>query len=187
MTAVTEVDGELVEILHVEKILNEISPFEEDISAEAMPEDGLDIGEKIVLVADDSSVARRQVPRALTTLGLKSVLAHDGREAFNIIKEMVTDDVPITDKIALVISDIEMPEMDGYTLTAACRNDPNLKNLKIILHSSLSGVFNEAMVHKVGANKFIAKFNPDDLALAVQQALDGTLDEPVSGGGDAES
>lgn len=181
MTAVTEVDGELVEILDVEKILNEISPFEEEISAEFMPDDDLDIGEKVVLVADDSSVARRQVQRALTTLGLKTILAGDGREAFNIIKEMAADDdVPITEKIALVISDIEMPEMDGYTLTAACRNDPNLKGLKIILHSSLSGVFNEAMVHKVGANKFIAKFNPDDLALAVQQALDGTLGDPVN-------
>ncbi len=172
MTAVTEVDGELVEILDVEKILNEISPFEAEVSADAMPEGGIDVGDRVVLVADDSSVARRQVQKALSVLGLKTIVACDGRAALNMLKEMASDDsVKITDKIALVISDIEMPEMDGYTLTAACRNDPTLKDLNIILHSSLSGVFNEAMVSKVGANRFIAKFDPDDLAKAVQEVI----------------
>ena len=80
-------------------------------------------------------------------------------------------DGPITDQVALMISDIEMPEMDGYTLTAEVRNDPKLNDLYVILHTSLSGVFNQAMVAKVGANDFIAKFNPDELAGAVLKAL----------------
>ncbi len=77
----------------------------------------------------------------------------------------------IYDQISLVISDIEMPEMDGYTLTAEVRRHPDLKDLHIILHTSLSGVFNQAMVERVGANEFIAKFNPDELGAAVKAAV----------------
>ena len=72
----------------------------------------------------------------------------------------------------MLVSDIEMPEMDGYTLTAEIRNDPTLDKLKVVLHTSLSGVFNQAMVEKVGADDFIAKFQPDELATSVQQWLD---------------
>jgi len=171
MTAVTEVDGELVEILDVERILNEISPVATDVSEELVKAsvDHPTLG-RPVLVADDSSVARKQVQRALEAIGVECVLAKDGREALNMLLEM-TKNGPIKDQIALVISDIEMPEMDGYTFTAEIRNNPNLKDLHVILHTSLSGVFNQAMVQKVGANNFIAKFQPDELAKAVQNAL----------------
>ncbi|BBR38998.1 chemotaxis protein CheW [Aeromonas allosaccharophila] len=171
MTAVTEVDGELVEILDVERILNEISPVSTEVSKELV-ESSVDhptLG-RPVLVADDSSVARKQVQRALEAIGVECVLAKDGREALNMLLEMAKNG-PIKDQIALVISDIEMPEMDGYTFTAEIRNNPNLKDLHVILHTSLSGVFNQAMVQKVGANNFIAKFQPDELAKAVQNAL----------------
>ncbi|MFM5292910.1 chemotaxis protein CheV [Aeromonas veronii] len=171
MTAVTEVDGELVEILDVERILNEISPVATDVSEELVQAsvDHPTLG-RPVLVADDSSVARKQVQRALEAIGVECVLAKDGREALNMLLEM-TKSGPIKDQVALVISDIEMPEMDGYTFTAEIRNNPNLKDLHVILHTSLSGVFNQAMVQKVGANNFIAKFQPDELAKAVQNAL----------------
>ncbi|MFB2866111.1 chemotaxis protein CheV [Aeromonas sp. MdU4] len=171
MTAVTEVDGELVEILDVERILNEISPVSTEVSKELVEAsvEHPTLG-RPVLVADDSSVARKQVQRALEAIGVECVLAKDGREALNMLLEM-TKSGPIKDQIALVISDIEMPEMDGYTFTAEIRNNPNLKDLHVILHTSLSGVFNQAMVQKVGANNFIAKFQPDELAKAVQNAL----------------
>jgi len=171
MTAVTEVDGELVEILDVERILNEISPVSTEVSAELVDASvEHNTHGRPVLVADDSSVARKQVQRALEAIGVQCVLAKDGREALNMLLEMAKNG-PIKDQIALVISDIEMPEMDGYTFTAEIRNNPNLKDLHVILHTSLSGVFNQAMVQKVGANNFIAKFQPDELAKAVQGAL----------------
>ena len=171
MTAVTEVDGELVEILDVERILNEISPVSTEVSAELV-EASVERNPhgRPVLVADDSSVARKQVQRALEAIGVQCVLAKDGREALNMLLEMAKQG-PILDQIALVISNIEMPEMDGYTFTSEIRNNPNLKDLHVILHTSLSGVFNQAMVQKVGANNFIAKFQPDELAKAVQGAL----------------
>ncbi len=171
MTAVTEVDGELVEILDVEKILDEISPVNTEVSKELVVEsDKHNPHGRPVLVADDSSVARKQVERALNTIGVKCILAKDGKDALNMLNDMAKKG-PIEDQVALVISDIEMPEMDGYTLTAEIRNNPALRGLHIILHTSLSGVFNQAMVQKVGANNFIAKFNPDELAKAVQDAM----------------
>lgn len=61
--------------------------------------------------------------------------------------------------------------MDGYTLTSLIRQDSALKGIYVILHSSLSGVFNEKMVKQVGADRFIPKFHPDDLARVVGDAL----------------
>lgn len=181
LTAVTQVDDKLVEILDVEKILDEISPVLTDVNDDIVHEVQADIEQKLqesgqenikrkVMVADDSSVARKQVERALKTLGLEAVLVTNGQEAFDILKEM-SKEGSIYDQIGLLISDIEMPEMDGYTLTAKLRNEPELNKLKIILHTSLSGVFNQAMVKKVGADNFIAKFNPDDLAKAVKELM----------------
>ncbi|WP_038175536.1 MULTISPECIES: chemotaxis protein CheV [Vibrio] len=174
LTAVTNIDNELVEILDVEKILAEIAPVDETMDAS--------IGEEIaqvetekeivrrILIADDSTVARKQVERAIVSLGFEAVSVIDGKQAYEKLLEMAAEG-SIYEQISLVISDIEMPEMDGYTLTAEIRRNPDLKDLYVILHSSLSGVFNQAMVERVGANSFIAKFNPDELGNAVKAAL----------------
>lgn len=172
LTAVTEVEGELIEILDVEKILNEISPLNTDVSKEIS--DNVNVGtntEKIIFIADDSSVARNQVKKALTTLGLEIEMAKNGMEALNRLRELAEETGDVTDKVGILVSDIEMPEMDGYTLTAEIKNSPELHRLQVILHTSLSGVFNQAMVSKVGADDFIAKFHPDELAGAVQKWL----------------
>ncbi|NCO47121.1 MAG: response regulator, partial [Vibrio sp.] len=123
-----------------------------------------------ILIADDSTVARKQVQRAVESIGFEVVAVKDGKEAYEKLIEMAAEG-PIYNQISLVISDIEMPEMDGYTLTAEIRRNSDLKDLYVILHSSLSGVFNQAMVERVGANSFIAKFNPDELGNAVKAAL----------------
>ncbi|ENO8415573.1 chemotaxis protein CheV [Vibrio mimicus] len=174
LTAVTNIDNELVEIIDVEKILAEIAPVNEamtkDIGQEiAQVEQEKDIVRRI-LIADDSSVARKQVQRAIESIGFEVISTKDGKDAYEKLLEMVKDG-PIRNQISLVISDIEMPEMDGYTLTAEIRRHNELKDLYVILHSSLSGVFNQAMVERVGANAFIAKFNPDELGNAVKAAL----------------
>lgn len=173
LTAVTDIDGEMVSILDVEKILNEISPVSTDLSEDVVDETvGESVGDKIVMIADDSTVARNQVKRALEPLGLNLVLAKNGQDALDQLKEMANGcQNSITEKVALLISDIEMPEMDGYTLTAELKNDERTKQMPVILHTSLSGVFNNAMVEKVGAEDFIPKFHPDELATAVKKWL----------------
>ncbi|GAL12694.1 chemotaxis protein CheV [Vibrio astriarenae] len=174
LTAVTNIDNELVEILDVEKILAEIAPVDESMDSTIGEEIAQAQAEKEVvrriLIADDSTVARKQVQRAIESIGFEVVAAKDGKEAYRLLQEMAAKG-KISDQISLVISDIEMPEMDGYTLTAEIRRNPDLKDLYVILHSSLSGVFNQAMVERVGANSFIAKFNPDELGNAVKTAL----------------
>ena len=172
LTAVTEVEGELVEILDVEKILNEISPLNTEVSQEVASTLNTDAHkDKIIFIADDSSVARNQVKRALTALGLEIEMAKNGLEALQRLKEIAEETGDVTDKVGVLVSDIEMPEMDGYTLTAEIKNTPELQKLHVVLHTSLSGVFNQAMVKKVGADDFIAKFHPDELASAVQKWL----------------
>ncbi len=80
----------------------------------------------------------------------------------------------------MVISDVEMPNMDGYTLTTEIRKDPALKDLYVILHTSLSGVFNEALVEKVGANKFMPKFNADEFATTIIDAIEEIKSEKAA-------
>jgi two-component system, chemotaxis family, chemotaxis protein CheV len=89
---------------------------------------------------------------------------NDGRQALDDLRAMLDEGRKPDEEFLMMISDIEMPEMDGYTLTAEIRNDPRMANLHIVLHTSLSGGFNQAMVKKVGADDFLAKFRPDDLA-----------------------
>ena len=172
LTAVTKVDKELVEIIDVEQVMSEIVGGEVEVSdtvVENTPVSRVD-QVKTILVADDSVVARTQVKRTLEQIGFEAILAKSGRDALDKIQEMASKG-PIEEQIAMVISDIEMPEMDGYTLTTEIRKDPALKNLYIMLHTSLSGVFNNAMVEKVGANRFIAKFDADELASGVIDAM----------------
>lgn len=171
LTAVTEIDGKLVQIIDVEKVFSEITPVDEDVSEDIKSKvSARDFKDLIVLVADDSAVARNQVKRALSSIGVQVELVNDGRLALDWLNAKAAElGGDISTKVPLLISDIEMPEMDGYTLTAEIKADPVLRNMHVVLHSSLSGVFNEAMVKKVGADQFIAKFHPDELASAVQK------------------
>lgn len=173
LTAVTEIDNEMVSILDVEKILNEISPVSTELSEGVGDVSvGEQVGDKLVMIADDSTVARNQVKRALEPLGLNLILAKNGQDALDQLKAIdETCENSITEKVALMISDIEMPEMDGYTLTAEVKGSESMRSLPIILHTSLSGVFNNAMVKKVGADDFIPKFHPDELAVSVKKWL----------------
>lgn len=168
LTAVTRVDNQLVEIIDVEKILAEVAPTSEAISEGVVDvETQAKALTKRVLICDDSSVARKQVMRCLETIGVEVVALNDGRAAYDYLRNMVEEGRHPERELLMLISDIEMPEMDGYTLTAEIRADPRMQKLHIILHTSLSGVFNQAMVKKVGADDFLAKFRPDELAARV--------------------
>jgi two-component system chemotaxis response regulator CheV len=170
MTAVTQVEGDLVAILDVEKVMSEVIGANEVVS-EGIIEDRAEGREQHVLVVDDSSVARNQVKRVLDQLGVGCTLCNDGQQALEQLQAWVAQGKDLDDWLALVISDIEMPQMDGYSLTKAIRKDPALEHLCIFLHSSLSGVFNETMVKSVGADHFLPKYEPDELAALVQERL----------------
>jgi two-component system chemotaxis response regulator CheV len=172
LTAVTRLDQELVEIIDVEKILAEVAPTSEVISAGVIDvETQSKAVTKHVLIVDDSSVARKQVMRCLQTVGVEVTALNDGRQALDYLRRMVEEGRSPNQELLMLISDIEMPEMDGYTLTTEIRSDARMQGLHILLHTSLSGVFNQAMVKKVGANDFLAKFRPDELAARVVERI----------------
>ena len=112
-----------------------------------------------------------QVKETVGQLGLRILTCRDGATALRQLKKWADDGVDVTRKLVMVITDAEMPEMDGYRLTREIREDPRLKDLYVVLHTSLSGTFNKAMVQKVGCDDFLSKFEPDKLAQVVQDRI----------------
>lgn len=189
LTAITDIDGELVEIIDVEKILQMVSPASVDVSQDLKEQtEKMSIKDMKALICDDSMVARKQVERTLRQIGLQVVAKSDGIEAYNQLVEWTQETGELPKDLLLLISDIEMPEMDGYKLTTEIRNNPKLAPLYVILHSSLTGVFNNALVEKVGADDFIPKFDPDTIVTGVKKFLDSkNIEMPDDIGGDATS
>ena len=174
LTAVTYINEKMVEIIDVERVLAEVFGAKEDVSEGIIENANLEqgTGKNLILVSDDSLVARKQICKTIENdLQLETITTKDGKEAIDLLKSWADNNDPQLDRLAMVISDIEMPEMDGYTFTTEVRADERLKHLFIILHTSMSGVFNQTMVDQVGADAFIAKFEPDILAQAVIDAL----------------
>lgn len=174
MTAITRIDDEIIEIIDVEKVMSEVVGADDMVSSDLVENYASQNAEfrPHILVADDSSVARNQVKRTMEQVGIDTTIVRDGKEALDQLKAWADEGIDVKNHIAMLVSDIEMPEMDGYTLTIEIRKDPRLQDIKILLHSSMSGTFNNNMVEKVGADKFIPKFSPDDLANTVQELLD---------------
>src|ERR1700678_1467054 len=127
----------------------------------------------VVLYADDSSVARLQIESVLTRLGLPFVSTKTGKEAWNHLKTLSQEaqraGIPLRQKVAMVLTDLEMPEMDGFTLTRQIKEDDVLKSVPVVIHSSLSGSANESHAKSVGADGYVAKFVPDELAREVSK------------------
>ena len=97
--------------------------------------------------------------------------ASDGLKGLRLLQKWVAEGIDVNEKLLMVITDAEMPEMDGYRLTHEIRKIPELKDLYIVMHTSLSGSFNHSLTKKVGCNDFLSKFKPDDLATAVQKRV----------------
>lgn len=176
LTAITQINiegkRELVEIIDVEKVLAEIVDYNVTLGEGVLDEDVVkQFAGRKVLVVDDSATARKQVKDTLVQLGLDIVERKNGAAALKLLKQWADEGKDVNQEILMMFTDAEMPEMDGYRLTAEIRNDPRMANMFIALNTSLSGSFNEAMVKKVGCNRLISKFQPDMLVEVVQQRM----------------
>lgn len=177
LTAVTTIGDELIEILDVEQVLGDLVGAADERRFAEVELDDFTASDIEVFIADDSSVARKQLTRTMDEMGIRYRLATNGREALEMLKTMADEsEVPLAQRLPVVISDIEMPEMDGYALTCEIRNDERLKNLYVCLHTSLSGSFNKAMAERVGADTLIPKFDPAELAGLVRGRLESRAD-----------
>lgn len=178
LTAITKLDDKIVEIIDVERVLAQVVEFNLEISEDVLDQDIVNqVSGREVLLVDDSAVAVEQACGTLSQLGLNVIVERDGLKALRRLQSWRDQGINVAEKLLMVITDAEMPEMDGYRLTTEIRSDPALKDLYVVLHTSLSGSFNKAMVQKVGCDDFISKFQPDALAICVQDHMRETLEK----------
>ena len=173
LTALAKIDDAFVQIIDVEKVLADIIPYSTDVSNDVLDTDLKAWARQNnikVLIVDDSSTARSQLRGTLAELGVGCIQARNGAEGLETLRNLVGQ-APINDAIMMMITDAEMPEMDGYRLTHEVRNTPELAHLHIVMHTSLSGAFNQALVKKVGCDGFLSKFQPDEVAEVIQKQL----------------
>ena len=169
VNAVTRIDGQLMAVVDVEHVLASIDGTAAEVSHRIQQQaEQQQLSPRRIMVVDDSTVARLRIINLFKQMDIECVVAQDGQEALEQLSLMAASD---DEQITVVLSDIEMPRLDGYALTRAIRETPALRSLKVVLHSSLSGVFNEGLVRDVGADRFIAKFQPDLLAKTVLELM----------------
>lgn len=181
VTSIAKVDGDvpntrLAQVLDVESILRQLHSNDEpdvDVDAIGAPlnlPDG-----QVILAADDSVIARALIENALQAMGAKYVMTNSGKQAWDKLEAIdiaaKKEGKTARDKVALVLSDLEMPEMDGFTLTRNIKQDSRFSTIPVIIHSSLSGAANENHVNGVGADAYIAKFVPIELAALLRKTL----------------
>lgn len=157
-TGIAEYEKRLITILDFEKIVAEISP-----------EDGIKIADldklgkrsrssKPILVAEDSMLLSKMIVESLHKAGYENIIKTDnGKEAYDFLQEAKNEGDPISEHVACVVTDIEMPQMDGYHLTKLIKDDSILKHLPVVLFSS---IINEDVKNKglqVGADAQISK------------------------------
>jgi two-component system chemotaxis response regulator CheV len=174
ITAVTELpDGRLVMMMDVEKVLAETRGDADDAQYLSLVPLGRD--DRTVYYADDSSVARRQIERTLNALGVKRLYAVNGRQAWDDLQRIADQasarKEPVSRYVQLVLTDVEMPEMDGYMLTKCIKSDPRFAGIPVIMHSSLSGTSNRTLGQAVGVDEYVSKFEPQRLADTVCRLL----------------
>lgn len=167
----------LAMVIDVEQILYDIVPADHDLHATRLKE-ARQLAIKpgaTAIVAEDSKVARAMLEKGLQAMQIPAQLYVTGKTAWEQIEKLAqqaqAEGVPVTDKISLVLTDLEMPEMDGFTLTRKIKTDPRLKNIPVVIHSSLSGNANEDHVRKVQADGYVAKFEVNELAAVIDEVL----------------
>lgn len=182
ITSIARLDNDkasnrLALVLDVEQILYDIIPANRNVQIDSEKTKAFDLKPgAVAIVAEDSKVARSMLEQALKMMDIPAVMHITGLEAWNKIKKIAdearAEGRPVSDKISFVLTDLEMPEMDGFTLTLNIKRDEFLKNIPVIIHSSLSGSANEDHVRKVGADAYVAKFEANELEAAIHSALD---------------
>jgi len=178
VTAVTELpDGRLVMMMDVEKVLSETSHYDDDFLFTSIKP--IEAKDRTVFFADDSSVARNQIKRTLDVMNIRHISANNGRQAWDELQKIAaqaeTARLPVTDYVQLILTDVEMPEMDGYVLTKNIKNDHRFAGIPVIMHSSLSSIANQQLGRAVGVDDYVPKFEPQKLAAILAKLLS----EPV--------
>jgi two-component system chemotaxis response regulator CheV len=164
LSAVTELpNGKLVSVLDVEQLIAQVYGETEVPKLEPVQRP-----EATIFFADDSAVARKEIVRVLDNLGVRHQHAATGREAWERLQSMAAraqvENQPLSRRVQLILTDAEMPEMDGYVLTRCIKSDSRFTGIPVVMHSSLSSAANRSMGKQVGVDAYVAKFDPIVLA-----------------------
>ncbi len=181
VTSIARIDGDtegsrLAQVLDVERILQDVLPssvrFEK--TGDESHQIKLPAG-TMVLAADDSAMARTVIEKGLQSLGVPFAMTKTGKEAWEhllaVADQAQKEGLKASDKIALVLTDLEMPEMDGFSLTRNIKTDPRFRSIPVVIHSSLTGTTNEALVKNAGADGYVGKFAIDEMSQALRAVL----------------
>jgi len=172
LTAITQVDDNIVEVIDVEKVLAKYMKYQDKITENLLDQSVIDyVKGKRLLLIDDSSVAMNQMSNLFQSLEMEIDTANNGVEGWEKLLELKSAGVDINEHYLLVITDAEMPGMDGYRFTHQCREDEAFRDLFIVMHTSMSGDFNNEMVKKVKCDGFVSKFQADALAGMIQDLV----------------
>ncbi len=185
VTSIARLDGNaentrLAQVLDVEQILRDVFPQQHQAVKEdaVIPTLQLPPG-TVILAADDSAVARMMIEQGLKAMNVPYIMTKTGQEAWDRLQAISAsaqaEGKSVRDKVALVLTDLEMPEMDGFTLTRNIKQDVRFKGVPVIIHSLLTGTTNESHVKSVGADAYIAKFVAEELATTIRDVLARTV------------
>lgn len=179
VTSIARIDGDventrLAQVIDVERILHDVLPDQVNFEKHSGPRITLPPG-TVLIAADDSAMARGLLEKGLTSLGIPYIMTRSGKEAWERLQGLATqakaEGKSVRDKVALLLTDLEMPEMDGFTLTRNVKADVQFSGIPVVVHSSLTGTANEAQVQSAGADAYIAKFHIDELADTLREVL----------------
>ena len=175
VVAVTELaDKRLVMMMDVEKVLADTGNFglDESLFKQIKP---IGLKNKTVFFVDDSPVARKQISRTLDAMEVNYITAVNGNNAWEQLKKLAdsadASHIPVSDLFQLILTDVEMPEMDGYMLTRKIKEDARFANIPVLMHSSLSSLSNQQLGKAVGVDEYVPKFEPHKLSQTLIRLL----------------
>ena len=169
LTGVTRFDNQLVQLLDVELLLSKVFPDNPEANRAILTDVQREkLKPMNILLVDDSKVARKQLSDALDMINISYRVTADGKEALAIMEQAAAEHHPID----ILVSDIEMPGLDGYELAFEVRDNPQLASAYIILHTSLSSEISVSQAHQVGANEALTKFDAHELIDAMLRGAD---------------
>ncbi len=171
ITGITRIEnGEILLILDLESIVEEMGFFEANLEAADL--DSIEKFDGLVLLVDDSATARRIEKDALGKMGFDIVEARNGEEGLQKLEELYSIyGNNLKNKLRLILSDIEMPKMDGYHMAAKIHADNRFKDIPLIFSSSISDAFSDIRGKEVGAEGYLVKFNSDKFYTEIANIL----------------
>jgi two-component system chemotaxis response regulator CheV len=169
ITGTVEVEDEFIQLIDVELLLNKILPPDPRAVIAAVTDFQREqLKPMNILVVDDSLTARRQLTDVLELLNVPFNVTDNGQKALVYMREQASNKHPVN----LLVSDIEMPGLDGYELTFEVRNSPDLAAAYVILHTSLSSAISVGQAQQVGANEALTKFDAKELVVSMLRGVE---------------